>query len=457
MVFTLLCFALSAYLVFSRHGAIRLGGDDATPQFSNFSWFAMLFAAGMGSGLIFYGAAEPLMHYVTPPPGQTDVTNAEKARTALVYTYFHWGLNGWAIYSIAGLVIAYFAFNRNASMRVSAPLSHNGSPRIRGYLAGLVNNMAIISIVFGLVASLAMSVLHISAGLQSQLGVEMEPLHVRLWILALLIICYTASSLTGISKGIRILSNINIMIAIFLMLFILFVGPTSFIFDIFFSSLGDYISRLIELSFDINPFKESEKWTEDWTITYYLWWISWSPLVGVFIARISRGRTVREFIIAIMIVPTLFSCLWFATLGGTAFHLEFLASPGFAAQAATPENVSYALMAELPFATITTYIMFFLMFIFLVTSADSGAYVLGMLTTPKGHDPSRNQRLFWGMVLGLLTVAALVTGRTTEFFRAFAVVGGIPYLFIMLWQGYRLVTALNKDNKVKEVTNVEDE
>ena len=451
MSFTLLCFLLCLYLIFSRHGDVRLGGEQARPQFSTFSWLAMMFAAGMGSGLVFYGAAEPLMHYITPPPHQSDVNDIERMRTAMVYTYFHWGFHAWGIYGIAALAIAYFAFNRDSSMRISAPLARHGSVRTRSIIASSVNNMAIISIVFGLVASLALSVLHISAGLQSQLGIEMDVISLRLWIIALLIMCYTASSLTGITRGIKILSNINIITAMLLMVFILTAGPSATIFDIFITGLGDYLARFVELSLDINPFRESEKWTEGWTITYYLWWISWAPLVGVFIARISHGRTIRSFMLAIIIIPTLFSALWFATLGGTAFHLEFVQAVGLSEHIATPENVSYELVSHLPYAKILTYILFFLMFIFLVTSADSGAYVLGMLTTERGHDPSRKQRLFWGLVLGLLTIAALITGRSTDFFRSFAVVGGIPYLFIMIWQGIALMKALRED----KITNAE--
>jgi len=453
MSFTLLCFLLCLYLTFSRYGKMRLGGEDARPQFSTFSWLAMLFATGMGSGLVFYGAAEPLMHFATPPPYQSDVTDIEKVNTALVYTYFHWGFHAWGIYAIAALTIGYFAFNRESSMRISAPLSRTGSPTMRAYLASCVNNMAIIAIVFGLVASLAQSVLQMSAGLQSQFDVEMDTVYLRLIIIFLLMTCYTASSLTGITRGIKILSNINILIAILFMFFVLGFGPTAYIMDLFTSSMNDYLSRFAALSVDINPFRESTKWTEDWTITYYLWWLAWAPLVGVFIARISFGRTIRTFMIAIIIIPTLFSALWFATLGGAAFNIEFFQSPGFIENISSPQNMSYALIEHLPLSSITPYTMLFLMFIFLVTSADSGAYVLGMLSTEKGHDPSRKQRLFWGLVLGLLTIGALVTGRSTEFFRAFAVIGGIPYLFIMLWQGYALMKALREDTHAISAQN----
>ncbi len=424
----------------SRYGDLRLGGPDETPDFSTISWLAMLFAAGMGAGLVFYGAAEPLLHFMTPPPAVNIVSEgAGAARRAMAISYFHWGIHAWAIYAVAALSIAYFTFHRHTAMLPSEAVTSH--PK----LAWGVNSLAILAVVFGLVASLSNGILQVAQGMITQFHLTIDPVVLRLIILLCLFACYMFSASTGIGKGIKILSDINLAVAIVLMLFILGIGPTQFIMESFVSGIGDYLDRFLYLSFNVRHFSDPGGWTESWTITYFLWWIAWGPFVGVFIARISHGRTLREFILAVIFVPTLFSALWFATLGGTAIYLEIFEQPGFGSVISTPENTTFAMLETLPLAGITSCIVLFLLFIFLVTSADSGTYVLGMFTTRGELRPPVRQRLFWGAMVGLVTAWSLGSGHSTIFFQSFAVLGGACYLFVMLWQCWSLWRAMRRD------------
>lgn len=432
------CFCF--YIAFGKYGSLRLGGPDERPQFSTLSWLAMLFAAGMGAGLVFYGAAEPLLHYMKPPPAVHMITEgAEQARRAMVISYFHWGIHAWAIYAVAALSIAYFTFHRNSVMLPSVPIGSHPWVNVA------IDSFAVMAVVFGLVASLANGILQISDGVRGVAGVALDDITLKLLILLTLFVAYMASASTGIGKGIKILSDINISVAILLMLFVLFCGPTHFIMESFVSGIGDYLDSFTYLTFNVRHFSDAGGWTERWTITYFLWWVSWGPFVGVFIARISRGRTLKEFLLGVILVPTLFSALWFATLGGTAIHLEMIDQPGFGEVVSTVERTTFAVLETLPMSEITSLAVLFLLFIFLVTSADSGTYVLGMFTTNGALNPSVWQRLFWGVMIGVVTAGTILTGEGSSFFRSFAVVGSIPYLFIMLWQTYGLWKAIRKD------------
>ena len=432
------------YIAFSRYGSLRLGGPEEEPQFSTASWLAMLFAAGMGAGLVFYGAAEPLLHYMDPPPQDRFVLEGSgEARHAMVISYFHWGIHAWAIYAVAALSIAYFTFHRHTSLLPSIPITNHPL----GSMA--INSFAALAVVFGLVSSLSQGVLQVSDGIISHVPTLSDPLTVKLGVLAALFCCYMYSASTGIGKGIKTLSDINLIIALVLMAFVLFAGPTQFIMESFVSGIGDYLDKFVYLSFNVRHFTDPGGWTESWTITYFLWWISWGPFVGVFIARISRGRTLKQFMLGVILVPTIFSALWFATLGGTAIHLEMLDQPGFGDVVSTMERTTYAVLSTLPLAEVTTIVVLLLLFIFLVTSADSGTYVLGMFTTQGDLNPSVRQRLFWGVMVGLVTTGAILTGGSIAFFRSLAVAGAIPYLIIMLLQTYGLWKALREDTGTK--------
>ncbi|MCH2546495.1 MAG: BCCT family transporter [Alphaproteobacteria bacterium] len=445
-VFLVLCLTLA----FSRYGAIRLGSQDERPQFTTFSWLAMLFAAGMGTGLVFYGAAEPLYHMVAPPPTPdgTVHTGALAARKAMVITYVHWGLHAWAIYTLCALTIAYFTFRQQLPMLASSPIAALWPSEKLKPLMHAINLISVMAVVFGLVSSLAQGVLQMGNGL-TLIGLGLENKHVGyMLILGALTACYIASALTGLGKGIKILSDINMVVCISLMLFVIVLGPTHFIMETFATSIGDYLSRFTSLALNLRHYSGNEEWTQDWTITYFLWWIAWGPFVGVFIARISRGRTIKEFIIGVLFVPTIFSCLWFSALGGAAIYLQMNGVVSLGEM--TVEDLStttFALLEQLPLTSITHVVTLLLLFIFLVTSADSGSYVLGMFTSDGNTSPPTFQKLFWGIMVALVTAGVLLSGKDLNFVRAVAMVGAVPYLFIMMLQSYALWRFLKRDIK----------
>jgi glycine betaine transporter len=444
--FLIMCFVLA----FGRFGAIRLGSQDETPQFSMPSWLAMLFAAGMGTGLVFYGAAEPLLHTVSPPPTPDGsvIADALAARRAMVITYVHWGLHAWGIYTICALTIAYFTFRQQQPMLASSPLYSLWPHKKLRPLMQCINLLSVLAVVFGLVASLAQGVLQMGNGLGQVIHGWENSTTGYMSILAVLTLCYIASALTGLGKGIKILSDINMLACIALMLFVLLLGPTHFVMETFATSLGDYVSRFTSLGLNLRHYSGNEEWTQEWTITYFLWWIAWGPFVGVFIARISRGRTIKEFIIGVLFVPSLFSFLWFSALGGTAIYLDMhgVAELG-QLTIADLSSTTFALLEQLPLTPVTHVTTLFLLFIFLVTSADSGSYVLGMFTSDGNTNPPTFQKLFWGVMVAMVTAGVLLSGKDLMFVRAIAMVGAVPYLFIMMAQSYALWQFLKKDIK----------
>lgn len=436
------------FLAFSRYGHIRLGSQDEQPEYGTFSWLAMLFAAGMGAGLIFYGVAEPLFHMSSPPPTNLEQTlnEAMAARKAMAVTYLHWGLHAWAIYAFAALSIAYFAFRQQEPMLASSPVQGWLSIGNTHPLSQLLNLLAVLAVVFGLISSLGQGVTQMQSGAAHSGFSSGDKTAELLMILLLLTLCYIISSVTGLGKGIRILSNINITVCILLMLFIFITGPTHFILESVVTSLGDYLSSFIRLGLNLRPYGAHSDWVQDWTVTYFLWWIAWAPFVGIFIARISRGRTIRQFITGVLFVPTLFSCLWFSTLGGTAIYMDLFDGTNLAGVANNELSAAmFALLAELPWQQLTTLVTLFLIFIFLVTSADSGSFVLGMFTSEGNPNPGKFQRLFWGLIIAVITGITLLSGQGVAFLRAVALTGSIPYLLLMLMQGLAMWRFLRKD------------
>jgi glycine betaine transporter len=316
---------LSGYMAFGPYGHIRLGKDDEEPEFSTASWIAMLFAGGMGSGLLLWGPAEPMYHYISPP-GMEGGTPAA-ARQALVITNLHWGLHAWAIYAVCALVIAYFTFRRNEPSMISTPIKALFGGAAGESIGKVADILAVLSVVFGLAGSLAMGTLAVRSGAFYAWGTD-ETVTTSFIILAILFVCYMLSATTGVDKGIKILSNVNMVIAILIMLMVLFAGPTRFLLETFIDSIGSYFSSLFTMSFKLFPFEDLGGWSAGWTLTYLIWWIAWGPFIGIFVARISRGRTIREFCVGVILVPTVFSMLWFAIFGGAGFYIEMFGGGG---------------------------------------------------------------------------------------------------------------------------------
>jgi glycine betaine transporter len=435
---------LAATLALGPWGRIRLGGDEERPEFSTGSWIAMLFAGGMGAGLLFWGVAEPVSHFASPP-GIAGGT-AEAARAAMVITNLHWGFHAWSIYGVCALVIAYFSFRRGRKPLISTPLAGLIGGRAETGVSVAADVLGVVAVVFGLAGSLAMGALQVRSGLASALGTP-ETGAVALAVLAALYVAYMISTLTGVEKGMKLLSNINMVLALGLMLFIAAAGPTAFILESVVNTVGDYFSQIVAISFRLFPYEGLSGWSADWTLTYLIWWLAWGPFVGVFIARISRGRTIREFCAGVILVPTLFSILWFAVFGGAGIYIDLFGPGGLAALVA--DNVSEALFAFLghfPLSGLLSAAALALIFIFLVTSADSGTFVLSMMTSDGQLQPSAPTKIVWGAVVAVITAATLLSG-SVDVARAMATLGAIPFSAVLILQVVGFLRALGEEDR----------
>jgi len=442
--FLILCtgfLILGGYMAFGPYAHIRLGKDEDRPEFSTLSWLSMLFAAGMGAGLVFWGVAEPIFHYLSPPgmEGKTP----EAARMAMVITNLHWGLHAWSIYGICALVIAYFSFRKGTSSLISSPIRAEFGCKypISCHIADIIG---VLAVVFGLAGSLTMGVLQVRSGLGEVFSIPATN-GVSIAILTLMTIMFLISASTGLDKGIKILSNINMIIALSILTLIIFAGPTRFIMEIFVTSIGDYFSQLFTMSFKLYPYKDLSSWTSGWTLTYLIWWLAWGPFVGIFIARISRGRTIREFMIGVILIPTIFSILWFAAFGGSALYIEMFGGGGLADLVL--EDVSkalFALFTWFPLSEIISGLALILIFIFLVTSADSGTFVVSMMTTNGNLNPSIRVKLVWGILIGILTAGTLFTG-SVKVAKAMAIAGAIPFSIILILQVIALLRTIRRE------------
>ncbi len=445
-------------IAISRYGEIRLGRDDERPEFSTPSWISMLFAAGMGSSLINYSVAEPLFHYMAPP-GQAGLTN-EAVGIAFALTNLHWGLHPWAIYAICSLVVAYFAFRKGTGTLVSAPLRYAfdgiiGKRTLNAICIG-GDVMAVVAVVCGLAGSLVFGVLSVRSGMHYTFGTSADSISISIWIMVVMTVCYMISASTSLDKGILIVSNINSVTTLFLLLCVIILGPTNYILSTFINSIGDYLTNLPFLSFSLAPFNdEVHDWKIAWTLSYFLWWLAWGPFVGVFIARISRGRTIREFVLGVMVVPTVFSMLWFAAFGGAGIYIDNLTNGVLSS--INYEDLTqgfFAFFSYLPLTQFFFVISTLLMFTYLVTSADSGTFVLSSMTTNGDLNPPMKLKLIWGTIISALTIGVLLTD-SWEASRALAIFGAIPFTVFVLLQLVAFFRAIQ--DEFPEKTTVIDE
>ncbi|WP_282609254.1 BCCT family transporter [Pelagibius sp. Alg239-R121] len=433
---------LSLYMALGPYGKIRLGKDDEEPEFSTVSWIAMLFAGGMGSGLLLWGPAEPMYHYISPP-GMEGGT-AAAARQSLVITNLHWGFHAWSIYAICALVIAYFTFRRGQPSMISTPIKALFSGRAGEAMGNVADILAVLSVVFGLAGSLAMGTLAVRSGSFYAFGTD-ESVTTAIIILGILFVCYMLSATTGVDKGIKILSNVNMVIAILIMLLVLFAGPTRFLLETFIDSIGNYFAGIFTMSFKLFPFEDLGGWSAGWTLTYLIWWIAWGPFIGIFVARISRGRTIREFCMGVIFVPTLFSMLWFAVFGGSGFYIEMFGGGGLKEiifEDAT--KALFAFLAYFPGGHILNILAVSLMFIFLVTSADSGTFVLSMMTTDGNLNPPIMQKMVWGTLIAAITTGTIFS-ESVAVAKAMAITGAIPFTVIVLLQIVGFMREIKKE------------
>jgi glycine betaine transporter len=437
VVLGLVVFAL--VLAFSRYGDLKLGAEDDEPEFSVGSWFAMLFAAGMGIGLVFWGVAEPISHYGAPPPGIVANT-PEAANAAMRYSFFHWGLHPWAVYSVVALAIAFFQFRKGGSALVSTAVESLPWAPVRR-LGPVVNVLAVIATAFGVAASLGMGALQINSGLNALMGLPVNEAS-QVGIIVVTTVLFLVSAVTGVTKGIKWLSNINLVLAALLALVVFAFGPTVAIIDTFTTTLGSYVSEFVRMSLRMTPFRDSG-WVGGWTIFYWAWWVSWSPFVGLFIARVSRGRTIREFVLGTMLAPTLAAFIWFSVFGGTALHLQIMQGVPLADAVSTDVSTAlFALFDALPMAALMSGVATVLVLLFFVTSGDSATLVLGMMSSGGQENPGARVKIVWGFLISGIAISLLLAGglkavqtATIVFALPFTVV--IVLMAVALWRGVR--------------------
>lgn len=444
--------AFSLFVGFSRYGDIRLGADEDRPEFSLGAWFSLLFAAGMGIGLVFYGASEPLSHFVSPRPGVSG-TPEQLAQAALSQTYLHWGVHAWSIYVVVGLALAYAIHRRKRPISIRWTLEPLLGRRVRGAWGNAIDVVALAGTLFGVATSLGLGVLQISAGLDAIGLVEPSPA-TQVLIIVVITVFVLASVLSGVTRGMKWLSSTNLVLAGILVLFLLVFGQTEFLLREFVQSIGTYIQNFVGLSFNVSAFQGAagEAWQASWTSFYWGWWISWAPFVGIFIARISRGRTVRQFVAGVILVPTLIGILWFSVLGGSALYLE-LTDPGSLVGAdgeVDIEGTLFSLLEYFPATGVLTAGVILLITIFFVTSSDSGALVMGMIATGGQINPRKWVRTFFTLITALLAISLLLAGGLQALQTA-AIIIALPFSVVMLLICWSTIVAFSRERRAYEL------
>ncbi|MDU9022731.1 BCCT family transporter [Pseudomonas corrugata] len=430
------------FLGISRYGDIKLGPDHSTPDYSSTTWFAMLFSAGMGIGLMFFGVAEPVMHFLNPPVG--DGNTVEAAREAMKITFFHWGLHAWAIYAIVALILAYFSYRHGLPLTLRSALYPLIGNRIFGPIGHAVDIFAIIGTVLGVATSLGFGVSQINTGLNALFDVPINTTVQIILIFATTALA-TISVVTGLDKGVRRLSELNLSLAVLLLLMVIVLGPTVFILQTFVQNTGGYLTEIVSRTLNLYAYQPTD-WIGGWTLFYWGWWLAWSPFVGLFIARISRGRTIREFVMGVLLVPTAFTLLWMTVFGNTAIHM-ILTEGVTDLSAAIDKDTSLALFAFLqhfPFSSVISLVAIIMVVVFFVTSADSGAMVVDMLASGGSPVTPVWQRVFWASSMGLVAIALLLADGLKALQTA-TIASALPFTIALLCSMRGLLKALKLD------------
>lgn len=447
LIATTLFIVFLIFLACSRFGKIRLGKDTDRPEFSTAAWLAMLFSAGMGIGLVFYGVAEPMTHFSSPPPfGATEGGTAEAGRLAMQYTFFHWGLHAWAIYGLVALALAYFQFRKGAHGLISSAFYPLLGDRVNGPIGKAIDILAIFVTALGVATSFGIGATQINSGLNFVFGVP-EGIPVQVAIIFVVMVLFLASAVSGLNRGIRYLSNTNMALFGAIMLFVLVLGPGLFIVRTFTESIGNYLQNFLTMSFNSGAFTsaEGEAWLQSWTIFYWAWWMMWVMWVGTFIARVSKGRTIREFVAGVLVVPSVFSFVWFSVMGGAALDLDLFQGAGIGA--AVAENINTALFVtlnEFPLGMLVSVIAMILIATFFITSADSAAFVLAMLSTDGNQNPGWKIKVLWGAFVAFFAFVLLLAGGL-EAVQQVAIITGVPFTILLIGMGVSLYKAVSAD------------
>ena len=434
------------FLAFSKFGKIRLGGKDAEPEFKTLSWFSMLFSAGMGIGLLFWSVAEPVTHYGAPPNADPNTIGA--AKEAMNFSFLHWGFHPWAIYALVGLALAFFTYSRGLPLTFRSVFYPFLGDKIYGRTGDIIDIFAVLATLFGLATSLGFGVQQVAAGLEQVFGMS-SGTTTQVLLIAGITAVATISVVLGVDKGVKILSEWNIRIAVVLLILVLILGPTLFVFESYLENLGNYFSSVVELSLWNESFTGGD-WQNDWTIFYWGWWISWSPFVGTFIARVSKGRTVKEFILGVLIVPSLITFFWITVFGNSA--LDAIMEGNNAIATAVDNDVATALFIffeDFPFTIVLNVVAILLIMGFFITSSDSGSLVIDSLTSGGKIEAPVGQRIFWAVTEGAVAAVLLIGGGLGALQTA-AITTGLPFAVILLIMCYSLYNGLKDESKKHE-------
>ena len=447
-----LTLVMSIYLIFSRYGDIRLGHQNENPEYNLVSWIGMLFSAGIGIGLLYWGTAEPLYHFMAPPLGEPESVAA--AKQAMNISFLHYGLHVWALYGMVALSLAYFHYRRGLPLAIRSTLYPLIGKKIYGPMGHTVDTLAVFGTMFGVVTTLGLGVLQINSGLESLFGIP-NNITVQIILIAFITMLAGLSLLMGLDKGIKRLSDINIFFTIVLLSFVIILGPTQFIFNSFFENIGNYLHQVIPLGLWTESYEGEANWQSSWTVFYWAWWISWSPFVGVFVARISRGRTIREFILGVLLIPITILFLWFTAFGGSAVHMELMAavdpniaSPGLVeAVRADTGSAIFKLMESYPLTAALNGLIVVMIVLWFVTSSDSASFVIDMLTSGGDTNPPKIQRLFWAGTEGVIAAVLLAAGGLGAL-QAASIVSGLPFAVVIVIMMYSLLRGLSRDRLI---------
>ncbi|SHN85891.1 glycine betaine uptake BCCT transporter [Desulfitobacterium chlororespirans] len=440
--------AVAIFIIFvfgiaiSRYGKIKLGADDDKPEFSNFQWFAMLFGGGMGIGLVFWSVAEPIMHFNSPPFGEPGTVEA--MQTSMRVVFFHWGIHAWVNFAIAGLALAYFQFRKGLPFLISSAFYPLIGDRIYGPIGKAIDILAVFATIFGIATSLGLGSSQIATGIQYIWGIPASPLTISL-VIAVITVVFTLATVSGLHKAMQSIANVKVWLSVAFMVFIFYFGGKVFILNTFTQGLGDYLQNFIGQTFWMG----NMDWLGGWTIFYWAWWIAWAPFVGQFVARVSKGRTIREFVFAVTLLPVGFSLIWLGIYGGAAFNLDQIS--GGLIQAAVNSDYTtalFALLQQMPLYAITGPLAILLIMTCFVGAADSATYVLAMLTSNGDMDPSKKLRSFWGIVQGAMTIVLILVGGTAALkaLQTASIASAFPFMLIMLVMCYSILKALRSDH-----------
>jgi len=430
-------------LTFSKYGAKRLGDDNEKPEHSFFSWISMLFAAGMGIGLMYFGVAEPMSHYTEKAFSGLD--QVQRSKNAQLYTFFHWGIHAWAVYGIVGLSLAYFTFRYKLPLSLRScfyPILKN---KINGAAGDAIDTFALCSTFFGITTTLGFGVVQLNAGLVEVGFLKDTGFWYQAGIVFVIMLISVISATSGVNKGVKYLSQLNIVGAVTLMIFILILGPTVFLLGSFSEGIGNYLTQFFTLTFNTHAYEEAtQPWFFNWTILYWAWWISWSPYVGLFIARISRGRTIREFIGAVLIIPTFFNFLWMTVFGNSATWLDRTRGGVLSSIVENTDKLLFEFLGQFPLSSITSLLAILIIFIFFITSADSGIIVMDNIASNNAKKSPKWQLIFWGLLLGLLSLVLLNAGGLQSL-QTMTLITALPFSLIMCMFCYSLIVGLRID------------